>query len=112
MKIEQEKLYLIERKHSKTSLLPSQSDIKDGLLKMILYTNLKYAKLHGSIKIPAPILLLTSPKIKYEINSNDNLEVFEFFCSAHQLNTWQKNFLKTLFNEAQVNKFIVTLRQG
>ncbi|TAE07597.1 MAG: hypothetical protein EAZ95_18250, partial [Bacteroidetes bacterium] len=41
IRIEAEKLYLIEGKHTKSGLLPSLGDIKDGLLKMILYANLK-----------------------------------------------------------------------
>jgi len=36
IKIEGENIYLIEGKHSKSALLPSNGDIKDGLLKMIL----------------------------------------------------------------------------
>ncbi|WP_205013243.1 hypothetical protein, partial [Pseudomonas shirazica] len=41
IKVEENKLYLIEGKHSRNSYLPSNGDIKDGLLKMILYTNLQ-----------------------------------------------------------------------
>jgi len=39
--IEKESIYLIEGKHSKQSPVPSLEDIKDGLIKMILFTNLK-----------------------------------------------------------------------
>ncbi|MDR1698640.1 MAG: hypothetical protein LBR75_02290, partial [Prevotellaceae bacterium] len=38
--IENDTVYLIEGKHSANSILPSKGDIKDGLLKMILYSNL------------------------------------------------------------------------
>jgi len=34
-------IYLIEGKHTKTDSLPSLGDIKDGLLKMILFTNFR-----------------------------------------------------------------------
>jgi len=37
-------LYLIEGKHTKDKNLPSLNDIKDGLLKMILFTNLEDVK--------------------------------------------------------------------
>lgn len=58
--IKKNTIYLIEGKHSKQSLIPSLEDIKDGLLKMILLTNLKEVKI-GSIEYkPVPILKLTS----------------------------------------------------
>ena len=42
-----ETLSLIEGKHSVNAILPSKSDIKDGLLKMILYCNLSDTKVNG-----------------------------------------------------------------
>ncbi|HRI26795.1 MAG TPA: hypothetical protein PK715_01950, partial [Chitinophagales bacterium] len=39
VKVDSEILYLMEAKHSKNALLPSKSDIKDGLLKLLLYCN-------------------------------------------------------------------------
>ncbi len=43
--VTKEKLFLVEGKHSVNSFLPSKGDIKDGLLKMILYCNLLKQKL-------------------------------------------------------------------
>ncbi|MEO0126989.1 MAG: hypothetical protein ABIL44_04485 [candidate division WOR-3 bacterium] len=55
-------IYLIEGKHSKQSILPSLEDIKDGLLKMILFTNLKDVKVNEKKYNPSPILKLTTDK--------------------------------------------------
>jgi len=41
VRIEDNDIYLTECKHSSKNKLPSLDDIKDGLLKMILFTNLK-----------------------------------------------------------------------
>lgn len=60
VKIEDKKVYLIEGKHTTRGILPSKSDIKDGLIKMILYTNLKNVKINNEIYKPIPVLKLTS----------------------------------------------------
>ena len=41
IEIDKNRVFLIEGKHSKTNSLPSLEDIKDALLKMILFTNLE-----------------------------------------------------------------------
>lgn len=58
--IEKETICLIEGKQSKQSQIPSLEDIKDGLLKMILLTNLKDVKIGNTKYMPIPILKLTS----------------------------------------------------
>jgi hypothetical protein len=55
-------LYLIEGKHSREKELPSIEDIKDGLLKMILFTNLKNVNVGGEFYNTVPILKLTTSK--------------------------------------------------
>jgi len=93
VKIEEEKIYLIEGKHSKHSAIPSIDDIKDGLLKMILFTNLKEVKI-GAVKYtPIPILKLTTD-IKFSINN---------------LRKSQIDNLRLLKKEAEVNGFQVLI---
>ncbi len=60
VEIHGENLYLIEGKHTKTSNLPSLGDVKDGLLKMMLFTNLEDVKVDGVNYNPVPILKLTT----------------------------------------------------
>lgn len=62
VRIENDDILLIEDKHSKNKRLPSQNDIKDGLLKMMLLTNLKEVKVDGKQLNPKPILKLTTGK--------------------------------------------------
>ena len=53
-------IYLIEGKHSRRHLLPSVGDIKDGLIKMILFTNLEKVEMDGESYNPKPVLKLTT----------------------------------------------------
>lgn len=66
--IEKNTIYLIEGKHSKQNLIPSLEDIKDGLLKMIIFTNLKEVKIGNNYYTPIPQLKLTSDLIFSKIN--------------------------------------------
>jgi hypothetical protein len=43
-KIENKTVYLIEAKHSARTKMPSRNDIKDGFVKLMLYTNLQNVK--------------------------------------------------------------------
>jgi len=81
-------IYLIEGKHSKTKPLPSLEDIKDGLLKMILYTNLNNVVVNGKNFNPVAVLKLTSSRFE------ENL-----------LNDKQKEILNLLREEAKINNF-------
>ncbi len=71
-------LYLIEGKHTKTRSLPSLGDIKDGLLKMILYTNLKNVKVNSINYCPMPVLKLTTEiETSLRIEGKKQNETFE-----------------------------------
>jgi len=59
VELKNKNIYLIEGKHSKKSSLPSLEDIKDGLLKMILFTNLEDVKIDGKNYSPVAVLKLT-----------------------------------------------------
>ena len=83
-------IYLIDAKHSKEKNLPAIGDIKDGLLKMILFSNLDEVKLDGKRYNPIPVLKLTT-------GTNPSL------------NDKQKKLLEFLKKEAIKNKFKVLL---
>jgi len=87
-------IFLIEGKHSKTNSLPSLEDIKDGQLKMILFTNLEDVKADGEKYKPIAVLKLT-----VENHFNEN-----------QLSCSQKEILKLLREEARVNNFQVVIK--
>ncbi len=86
-------VFLIEGKHSKTNSLPSLEDIKDGLLKMILFTNLEDVKADGEKYKPIAVLKLT-----VENHFNEN-----------QLSSLQRESLKLLQEEAKNNNFQIQL---
>jgi len=91
--IEKEKIYLIEGKHSKQSLIPSLEDIKDGLLKMILFTNLKEVKMQEKKYNPFAVLKLTS-EIDFQKDKLTPLHIKK---------------LKLLQEESKENNFVVML---
>ncbi len=105
IKIEKDKVYLIEAKHSKSSILPNIGDIKDGLLKMILYTNLKSVLVEGKSYKSMPVLKLTSVKLSSSITP-ENIDI------NSELNKRQKEILKRLFDEAKENHFEVIIEKA
>lgn len=88
-------IFLIEGKHTKTSSLPSEGDIKDGLLRMILLTNLEDVKIGKRSYNPKPILKLTTGT-GFTIES----------ASKHQ-----KRILDILKKESKANGFRVTINK-
>jgi hypothetical protein len=108
--IENKKLYLIEGKHSKNSILPSIGDIKDGLLKMILYCNLSDVKINKDKYSVIPTLKLTSNLLKGICNSKDNIHVLEKFINANQFNSKQVELINSLFSESSANNFEIIIQ--
>jgi len=85
-------VYLIEGKHSKGTL-PSIGDIKDGLIKMILFTNLENVKIGSKNYNAKPVLKLTV----------ENHFDFE------ELNITQRKNIDLLKKEARTNGFEVRI---
>lgn len=93
VELNKENVSLIEGKHSKDSKLPSIGDIKDGLLKMILFTNLEDVKIDGKNFKPISVLKLTTG------------EGFDI----KKINISEKEILDLLKKEAETNKFKVLI---
>jgi hypothetical protein len=102
-------IQLIESKHSKSAKLPAVSDVKDGLLKMILYSNLKEIWVEDSLFTCTPKLHLTSSKLIGSVNSSENSERIYDFCAINLLSKKQNIFISQLFAEAKHNNFIVII---
>jgi hypothetical protein len=83
---------LVEAKHSSTGILPSLDDIKDGLIKMILFSNLKKVTVDNEEYELEPILKLTSAK-------------------SGKLSSKQSNILDMLIKEAEANKFSIEYKE-
>lgn len=104
------KVSLIEGKHSKNALLPSKGDIKDGLLKMILYCNLSDVSVNGKKIKSEAVLSLTSTKLKGSITSSSTKKEISFFFEVNKFSTLQILLVKTIFAEAKHNKFIIKIQ--
>ncbi len=104
------KVSLIEGKHTKNSLLPSKGDIKDGLLKMILYSNLCEVFVNGK-EIPSEaILCLTSAKLKGAISSESSQNEIIDFLDINKFSLTQKHLIETVIAEARQNNFVIKLQ--
>lgn len=93
IEINGEDISLIEGKHTETSDLPSLTDIKDGLLKMILFTNLEEVRIGDKDYRKIPILKLTTGR-GFKLESLDNST---------------KDTISLLKKEAETNGFKVTI---
>lgn len=89
--IDGNKVFLIEAKHTRDDNVPSIADIKDALLKLIIYTNLKTVTIEGKSYEAVSVIKLTSDNsTNYgELNNND------------------KELLVKLQEEGKTNKFLV-----
>lgn len=105
-------VYLIESKHTRKSLIPSKGDVKDGLLKMILYCNLEKVIIEGKEYEAVPVLNLTSAKLIGEVKSSETQSKLDKFLTENKFNTLQKKFVVELFLEAKTNNFKVILQNG
>ncbi|HAX61727.1 MAG TPA: hypothetical protein DCX95_04090 [Elusimicrobia bacterium] len=94
--INKQDIYLIEGKHTKDDKLPSLTDIKDGLWKMILFTNLEDVRVEGEKYNPVPVLKLTT-------GSGFRME---------SLNEMQIEMLKLLKQESIANNFKIMINKN
>lgn len=70
------RIHLIEAKHTTEKRLPALGDIKDALLKMMLFTNLENVKVDGTTYRPVPIVKLTTGGVP-EVNDNKVMNLRE-----------------------------------
>ncbi|NJM54268.1 MAG: hypothetical protein HC846_13335 [Blastocatellia bacterium] len=105
-----EKVSLIEGKHTKNSLLPSKGDIKDGLLKMILYSNLSEVAVDEK-EIPSEaVLCLTSDELKGAISSVSSVDEIADFFEENLFSSTQKQLIEIVISEARQNSFVVKVQ--
>jgi hypothetical protein len=112
IKLEKSKVFLIEGKHSRNAFLPSKGDIKDGLLKMILYTNLKDIYINEKKYQSIPVIKLTSTKLRDSILSTDNSDKIKNFLSENDFSNNQKELIENLLDEAIENNFLVIIEKA
>jgi len=105
-------LKLIEAKHTASGKLPSKGDIKDGLLKMILYCNLEDVTVEGLECNTTPVLKLTSSKMKGKLTEESNNSTRKKFYEENMISESERMFLNSLFGEAKNNTFEIILENG
>jgi hypothetical protein len=111
-KITDRTVYLIEAKHSQREKMPNKNDIKDGFVKMMLYTNLKNVKVGAKPYNLKVMIRLTSSKLNGSINSDAEGEAVDKFLSDNLFDSANKIFIKKIFQEARENRFTVILEKA
>jgi hypothetical protein len=93
--IKENKIYLIEKKNSDKSVIPGISDIKDGFLRMILFTNLSKVMVDGKKFEHYPVLGLTSKIFSDHLDSlSDKID---------------DGIMNAIFEEGRQNNFLIFL---
>jgi VWFA-related protein len=106
---ENKTLYLIESKHNEGGNLTGTSDIKDALVKMILYSSLTDVRAGGKTVKFKPVVRLTASEMQSSLTSEAKPEELAKFVAANRFNARQTELLKKLFAEAQANNFLIKL---
>ncbi len=107
--IKNDKLLLIEKKHSKNSLFPSTADIKDGIVKMMLFINLAETKIANRLVNHIPVLGLTSVMFKgfcHNIMSENEIKSCLY---KNDFSIQQQKIILSVFNEGKLNNFLIFL---
>ena len=107
--IQDKTLYLIEAKHSIRGKMPSKNDIKDGFLKLMLYTNLINVKVGTKPFALKVQIRLTANQLKGSINSDAGDENVSKFLIENTFTASETNFVKKIFQEAKANNFTIIL---
>jgi hypothetical protein len=94
-KISGNSIHLVEGKHTRSEMLPSVEDIKDGLIKMLLFSNLESAQVRTTGYRVMPILKLTGGR-KFSVAG---------------LSQAQRQMLAKLKQEGQFNGFAVLINR-
>ncbi|MCU1289093.1 MAG: hypothetical protein JWN60_1322 [Acidobacteria bacterium] len=111
-KIENKTVYLIEAKHSARAKMPSRNDIKDGFLKLMLYTNLQNVKVGSAPYTSKAQIRLTANALKGSTNSDAANESIEKFLGDNSFSVSDANFVRKIFDEARANNFTIILEHA
>ncbi len=102
---------LMECKHSNNGTLPSDDDVKDGLLKLILFTNLNKLFFEKGEVTFTPVLQLTSHKMIGSLTESSDKQEIDTFVKSNKLNNSKKLFLTELVNEVRDNRMKLIIKK-
>jgi hypothetical protein len=109
LKIDGDSLVLMEKKNSNKSKYPNISDIKDGFVKLMLFTNLKETRIGSKpYKKRSALGLTSSAFIGYCHSLMTDDQIKEILKSNHFSAKQQKTLLSVL-NEGRINNFLIFL---
>lgn len=102
-------LFLIEKKHSDKSRIPNITDIKDGLVKMMLHTNFSEVLVLGKSFYHHPTLGLTSNIVRGYCHTLSTEKELSSFFSINKFPEKATLALLNLFTEGQMNNILIFL---
>jgi hypothetical protein len=109
VEIKNGKLLLIEKKHSRNSLFPGIGDIKDGIVKMMLFVNLSETKIVNRAVDHFSALGLTSAKLTGFCHNSMSEQEIKTCLAKNSFSQQQQKTILTVFDEGKLNKFLVFL---
>ena len=109
VEIKNDKLLLIEKKHSRNSLFPSIGDIKDGIVKMMLFVNLSETKSVNRVINHFSALGLTSAKFEGFCHNGMSGQEIKTCLAKNSFSPQQQKTILSVFDEGKLNNFLVFL---
>jgi hypothetical protein len=116
-----ERLRQVDFNDFDVNAVPTTCIVKDGILKMILFSNLGDVTVEGKSMKSSDVLRLTSPKIKGQMTTLDSQEIWKYFLEENIFDKsreqWKINcsrgclsVMSCIFAEARKNNFIVQIQ--
>lgn len=99
---------LQESKNFSQGQMPSEDDIKDGLFKLILFSNLEYLRLDGQIVEFTTCLKITG-KIQGVLYLPGDKHTIVAFCQVNSFNKRQRRIVQSLDEETKQNSKLKVL---
>ena len=103
--VEDNKVFLIEKKHT-TRTFPSTADIKNGLVRMMLFKNLDTVEIDGERYEPVPILGVTGNELEGYISNSDSIED-----NLQSVSDRKRKQIDSLLQEANKNDFTIIISE-
>ena len=109
LRIERDSLILMEKKNSSKAKYPNVSDIKDGFVKLMLFTNLADTRIESESYKHISVLGLTSSVFKGFCHSQMPDEEIGEVLKSNSFSTKQQKTVLSVFNEGRINNFMIFL---
>ncbi len=103
----EDKVFLIEKKHTR-DVFPSLADIKNGLVRMMLFKNLSTVKAEGDELEAVPVLGITGDELEGYCSNSENIEDN----LGDGISDKKIDDINSLMQEANENDFTVIISQN